>query len=99
MERTFYRLVDRLSSGKHTFGSARTRRTLAKQPDGPFGTVNALRPGEWMQVDSTPLDVRVVLDNGLVDRVELTWLIDVATRSIPAAVLRPTTKSVMRRCC
>jgi len=25
-----------------------------------------------MQIDSTPLDVRVVLDNGLVDRVELT---------------------------
>jgi putative transposase len=93
-QRTFYRLVDRLSSGKHTFGSARTRRTLARQPDGPFGTVNALRPGEWMQVDSTPLDVRVVLDNGVADRVELTWLIDVATRSIPAAVLRPTTKSV-----
>src|SRR6476660_44020 len=44
--------------------------------------------------DSTPLDVRVVLDNGVVDRVELTWLIDLATRTIPAAVLRPTTKAV-----
>ena len=93
-QRTFYRLVERLSSGKHTFGSARTRRSLAKQPSGPFGTVTAARPGEWMQVDSTPLDVRVVLDNGLVDRVELTWLIDLATRTIPAAVLRPTTKAV-----
>jgi putative transposase len=47
-----------------------------------------------MQVDSTPLDVRVVLDNGLPDRVELTWLVDLATRTIPAAVLRPATKSV-----
>jgi hypothetical protein len=40
-ERTFYRLVARLWAGKHTFGSARTRRSLAKQPEGPFGTVTA----------------------------------------------------------
>ncbi|WP_323746868.1 TnsA-like heteromeric transposase endonuclease subunit [Catenulispora pinisilvae] len=91
---TFYRLVQRVSAGKHTFGSARSRRSLAKQPDGPFGTVVALRPGEWMRIDSTPLNVRVVLDNGMVDRVELTWLIDMATRTISAAVLRPSTKSV-----
>jgi transposase InsO family protein len=91
---TFYRLVERIAAGRHTFDSARTRRSLAKRPDGPFGTVAALRPGEWTQIDSTPLDVRVVLDNGMVDRVELTWIIDVATRSVPAAVLRPTTKAV-----
>jgi transposase InsO family protein len=91
---TFYRLAERISAGRHTFGSARTRRSLAKQPAGPFGTVTAARPGEWMQIDSTPLDVRVVLDNGMVDRVELTWMIDLATRTIPAAVLRPTTKAV-----
>jgi hypothetical protein len=33
-ERTFYRLAGRLASGRHTFGSARTRRTLAQQPEG-----------------------------------------------------------------
>jgi putative transposase len=93
-QRTFYRLVERLASGKHTFGSARTRRSLAKQPDGPFATITATRPGELMQIDSTPLDVRVVLDDGLVDRVELTGLVDQATRTIGAAVLRPTTKAV-----
>jgi transposase InsO family protein len=92
-ERTFYRLFAALSKGRHTTGSARTRRSVAQQPDGPFGTVTAIRPGEWMQIDSTPLNVRVVLDNGVVDRVELTWLIDLATRTIPAAVLRPTTKA------
>ena len=91
---TFYRLVQRMSGGQHTFGSAPTRRSLAHQPDGPFGVVRAARPGEWMQVDSTPLDVRVVLDDGTVDRVELTWMIDVATRTIAAGVLRPTTKAV-----
>ena len=93
-ERTFYRLVARLSAGKHTFGSARTRRSLAKQPAGPFGTVTAARPGEWTEIESTPLDVRVVLDDGTVDRVELTGLVDQATRTIAAAVLRPTTKAV-----
>jgi putative transposase len=93
-ERTFYRLVARLSAGRHTFGSARTRRSLANQPGGPFGTVTAARPGEWTEIDSTPLDVRVVLDDGTVDRVELTGLVDLATRTIAAAVLRPSTKAV-----
>jgi transposase InsO family protein len=93
-ERTFYRLAGRLASGKHTFGSARTRRTLAQQPEGPFGAVTAARPGEWTQIDSTPLDVRVMHDDGTVDRVELTGLVDQATRTIAAAVLRPTTKAV-----
>ena len=72
----------------------RTRRSQAKAPGGPFGTVTAARPGEWTQIDSTPLDVRVVLDNGMTDRAELTWLIDIATRTIPAAVLRTSTKAV-----
>jgi hypothetical protein len=93
-ERTFYRLVARLASGRHTFGSARTRRSLAGQPDGPFGTVTAARPGELTQIDSTPLDVRVVHEDGTVDRVELTGLVDQATRTIAAAVLRPSTKAV-----
>lgn len=91
---TFYRLAERISTGKHTFGSARTCGSLAQRPDGPFGTVTAVRPGEWTQIDSTSLDVRVVLDNGVVDRVELSWIIDLATRTVPAAVLRPTTKAV-----
>jgi len=73
--RTFYRLTERLAAGKHTFGLARTRRSAAKPPDGPFGTVSAARPGQWTQIDSTPLDVRVVLDNGLIDRVELTGFV------------------------
>lgn len=93
-ERTFYRLVKRLAEGKHTLGSARTRRSLAKQPAGPFGVITVARPGELMQIDSTPLDVRVVLDDGLVDRVELTGLVDQATRTVAAVVLRPTTKAV-----
>ncbi|WP_227999011.1 hypothetical protein [Nocardia australiensis] len=30
-----------------SFGSARTHRSLAQRPDGPFGAVPALRPGKW----------------------------------------------------
>jgi hypothetical protein len=51
-------------------------------------------PGELMEIDSTPLDVLVLLDDGVPGRVQLTGLIDVATRTVPAAVIRPTTKSV-----
>src|SRR5690606_8591472 len=91
---TFHRLLKRLAEARHATGSARTRRTLAQQPDGPFGGVFPVRPGELMQIDSTPLDVAVVLADGVVGRVELTALVDIATRSLPAAVLRPTTKAV-----
>ncbi|WP_018384411.1 hypothetical protein [Wenjunlia vitaminophila] len=46
-----------------------------------------------MQIDSTPLDVLVRLDDGIAEKVELTAMVDIATRSITAAVLRPTTKA------
>jgi hypothetical protein len=90
----FYRLFARLSKGRHTTGSARTRRSLAGRPPGPFGQVTAARPGELVQIDSTPLDVLVLLEDGTPGRVELTGMVDLATRSVPVAVLRPTTKSV-----
>ncbi|MGO9164286.1 MAG: integrase, partial [Streptosporangiaceae bacterium] len=61
---------------------------------GMFGSLPAAAPGEVVQIDSTPLDVLVLLDDGVPGRVELTGMIDVATRVVPAAVLRPTTKSV-----
>jgi len=93
-QRSLYRLLDKLSAGKHTTGSARTRRSLADRPDGPFGETDAWAPGEVMQMDSTPLDVLVRLDDGVSGRVDLTGMIDVATRTVTAAVLRPTTKSV-----
>jgi len=93
-ERTLYRLFGRLGAGRHTTGSARTRRSLAARPEGPFGRVPAQAPGDVMQIDSTPLDVLVRLDSGVTGRVDLTGIIDVATRTVTAAVLRPTTKSV-----
>jgi transposase InsO family protein len=86
---TFYRLVDALAAGRHTFGAATTRRSLANRPAGAFTPTFAARPGEQVQIDTTPLDVMVVFDDGVVGRPELTKVVDVATRTICAAVLRP----------
>ncbi|MFF3735392.1 hypothetical protein ACFYXM_35290 [Streptomyces sp. NPDC002476] len=86
---TFYRLVDALSAGRHTFGSAVTRRQTANRPAGVFSTTVAARPGEQVQIDTTPLDVMAVMDDGVLGRTELTIAVDIATRTICAAVLHP----------
>jgi transposase InsO family protein len=92
---TFYKLIDTLSAGRHSFGSAVTRRQTANRPAGPFTPTLAARPGEQVQIDSTPLDVMVLLEDGVTVRADLTIAIDVATRTICAAVLRPVgTKAV-----
>jgi hypothetical protein len=90
---SLYRLFSALSSGRHTTGSARTRRSLAARPDGPFSRLQVSAPGEVMEIDSTPLDVLVRLDDGVEGRAELTGMVDVATRTVTAAVLQPSTKS------
>jgi len=92
---TFYKLVNALAVGRHTFGSAVTRRQTANRPAGSFTPTFAARPGEQVQIDSTPIDVMVLLDTGLAARADLTIAVDVATRTICAAVLRPVgTKAV-----
>ncbi|MEX5712943.1 integrase [Parafrankia sp. FMc6] len=92
---TFYTLIDRLATGRHTFGSAVTRRQTANRPAGPFTPTCAVRPGEQVQIDSTPLDVLVLADSGVAVRADLTIAVDVATRTICAGVLRPVgTKAV-----
>jgi hypothetical protein len=86
---TFYRLLAVLSAGRHTFGSAVTRRQAAARPGGVFTATKAARPGEQVQMDGTPLDVMAVMDDGVIGRPELVAAVDVATRTICAAVLRP----------
>jgi hypothetical protein len=90
---SLYRLFSSLSAGRHVTGSARTRRSLASRPDGPFSTLQPSAPGELMEIDSTPLDVLVRLDDGVEGRAELTAMIDVATRMVTAAVLQPSAKA------
>jgi transposase InsO family protein len=91
----FYELLGALAGRGHAFGAATTRRSLANRPAAPFTPTFATRPGELVQIDSTPLDVMVLLDSGVPGRPELTMVVDVATRTITAAVLRPVgTKAV-----
>lgn len=85
----FHRLVTKMSAGQHTFGAATARRSAANRPEGPFTVSWAARPGQQVQIDSTPLDVMAVFDDGQARRVELTAAVDIATRTICAGVLRP----------
>ncbi|MEV0217729.1 helix-turn-helix domain-containing protein [Micromonospora sp. ALFpr18c] len=86
---TCYRLLEALSAGRYTFGSAVTRRQTANKPAGAYTATTANRPGEQVQLDSTPLDVMAVMDDGVIGRAELVLAIDIATRTICAGVLRP----------
>lgn len=92
---TFYKVIEAVATGRHTFGSAVTRRQMANRPHAMFTPSFAARPGEQVQIDSTPIDVLVLLDNGMVARADLTIAVDIATRTVSAAVLRPVgTKAV-----
>ena len=86
---TLYRLLDALSAGRHTFGSAVTRRQAANRPDGAFTPITAARPGEQVLMDGTPLDVMAIMDDGVPGRPELVAAIDIGTRTLCAAILRP----------
>ncbi|MFJ4598089.1 MULTISPECIES: Mu transposase C-terminal domain-containing protein [unclassified Kitasatospora] len=86
---TFNRLVHALADGQGLLGSAAQRRAHGSRPAAPFGSTVALRPGELVMMDSTLLDVVAVLADGVTGRPELTIALDVATRSVCAAVLRP----------
>ncbi|CAM5640160.1 hypothetical protein [Streptomyces afghaniensis 772] [Streptomyces afghaniensis] len=91
---TFYRLVHQLAGpAEHPH---RPARTLPSPTGGrAFTPTVALRPGEQVQIDTTRLDVLAVFDDGTTGRPELTIAVDVATRAILAAVLRPAgTKAV-----
>jgi len=86
---TCYRLLEVLSAGRYSFGSAATRRQTANKPAGAYTATTASRPGEQVQLDATPLDVMAVLDDGMIGRAELVLAIDIATRPLSAGVLRP----------
>ncbi|WP_450165244.1 transposase [Streptomyces albicerus] len=83
---TFNRLVRTLADPLEHPG--RPARTATTAPMRPFTPTVALRPGELVQVDTTLLDVLAIGDDGRPVRPELTIAVDVATRSVLAAVLR-----------
>ncbi len=85
---TFYRLLDCLgiACGRET---ARSRRDDGNRPEPPFTLPMATAPGEQVQIDTTSLDLKGIDEAGRVVSLELTAAIDVVSRSVLAAVIRP----------
>ncbi|MFD9394891.1 transposase [Streptomyces sp. NPDC060000] len=83
---SFYRLVSVLADpADRPGGAARTATASARASS----SLVVLRPGEQVQIDTTRLDIMAVLEDGSLGRPELSIAVDVASRSILAAVLRP----------
>jgi hypothetical protein len=85
---TFYRLLDRLGivCGKQV---AARRGDGSHRPEPPFTLAMATAPGEQVQIDTTSLDMLCLDESGRIVSLELTAAIDVVSRSILAAVIRP----------
>ncbi|MFI9569092.1 helicase associated domain-containing protein [Streptomyces rishiriensis] len=66
---TFNRLVHALADGQGLLGTAAQRRRRSSRPVPPFTPTAVLRPGETVMLDSTPLDVMVVLADGHIERI------------------------------
>lgn len=54
---TAYRRLEVLSKGKHAFGFAKSRRSVAERPQGVLGRLRADRPGQYVVLDTNDLDV------------------------------------------
>lgn len=93
-DRELYRLAALLDQGRHIFGAATTRRTNDNRPERPFTSSVTLRPGEQVQIDTNTIDIMCRYGDGIARRAELTITVDVATRTILAGVIAPSTKAV-----
>lgn len=89
---TMYRLLDELETGRHTFGTAITRRTKANQPAHMYGVRSGVRPGEQVLIDTTPMEILVECD-GLPVRPDLTLMLCEASRSVLAGIVTVGTRS------
>ncbi len=61
-------LLREISRGSGAFGGAKGRREIAGRPVAPYGKLRAHRPGEYLLVDTTRLDVFAM------ERVTLRWV-------------------------
>lgn len=87
-ESTFNKLVAALEDKRLRGKNMAQRRWWSARPQPPFTPTVILRPGEWVMLDTTPLDVLIVLEDGSTARPELTIAFDVATRYVCGTVLR-----------
>ncbi|MFH9727888.1 transposase [Streptomyces sp. NPDC017254] len=86
---TFYKRMHELGLSAILLGTTRQRASQASKPKKPYTPSYAVRPGQIMQIDTTPLRIKVLGDHGEVVSAEMTILIDVATRSIVALMIVP----------
>ncbi|MGP5683493.1 transposase [Brachybacterium alimentarium] len=85
-----YRRLRELDKGRYTFGAAKQRRSVAERPQGVLGRLRADRPGQYVVLDTTRLDVFAMEPiTGRWINTELTVAMDLYSRCILGLVLRP----------
>ena len=78
-----YEILAELARGRNTFtGSAKGRRSIAGRPNGAYGRLVATRPGEYLLLDTTPLDVFAM------EPVTLRWVRTELTVALDSVALR-----------
>lgn len=94
---TAYKAIEELTRGSGTFtASMKTKRSIANRPAAPYSGLRATRPGEYVLLDSTPLNVFGLAPiTGRWMRADLTVAMDLYDRSILGLRLAPvSTKSI-----
>jgi len=81
---TLARLKTEFAPRSYVGASAKTRQSNARRPDDVFTPKITTRPGEIVEIDSTPLDVLVLDDRGNPVGVDLTGAIDATSKSLVA---------------
>ncbi len=92
-----YRALDEVARGRGSFGaSAKARRSIANRPTVSYGRLRASRPGEYLLLDTTRLDVFAMEPVTLRwVQVELSVAMDLFTRCVTGLRCSPvSTKSV-----
>ena len=84
-------VLEELTRGTNAFaGSTKAKRSIAARPAGVYGRLRATRPGEYVLLDTTPLDVFAMEPVTLRwVRVELTIAMDLFSRCITGLRLSP----------
>lgn len=84
-----YRRIKELDKGRYTFGAAKQRRSVAERPAGVLGRLRADRPGQYVVLDTTRLDVFAMEPvTGRWVNTELTVAMDLYSRCVLGLVLR-----------
>jgi transposase InsO family protein len=91
-----YEVLGELSRGRSMWSNSKARRSIANRPVTSYGRLEATRPGEYLLLDTTRLDV-FAMDAVTLRwvRAELTVALDLYTRCIVGLRLTPvSTKSI-----